>query len=77
MAVIGDMLRAALARQISHKYADGERMIPAYVVEVDIEEAIRAAITNICRCGTYPRVRAAILAAAGTTGLAAPPPAAP
>ena len=35
---------AALARQISHKYADGERMIPAYVVEVDIEEAIRAAI---------------------------------
>jgi isoquinoline 1-oxidoreductase alpha subunit len=27
---------------------------------------IDAAITNICRCGTYQRVRAAIHAAAGT-----------
>ena len=26
---------------------------------------IDAAITNICRCGTYPRVRAAIHQAAG------------
>jgi isoquinoline 1-oxidoreductase alpha subunit len=26
---------------------------------------IDAAITNICRCGTYPRIRAAIHAAAG------------
>lgn len=34
-------------------------------------EDIEAAITNICRCGTYNRVRAAILAAArkgGTSG---------
>jgi len=29
---------------------------------------IDAAITNICRCGTYNRVRAAILAAAGKGG---------
>ena len=42
--LLSEYVRAALARQISHKYADGERMIPAYVVEVDIEEAIRAAI---------------------------------
>jgi isoquinoline 1-oxidoreductase alpha subunit len=28
---------------------------------------IDATITNICRCGTYPRVRAAILEAAGET----------
>jgi isoquinoline 1-oxidoreductase alpha subunit len=28
---------------------------------------IDAAMTNICRCGTYPRVRAAIHKAAGTT----------
>ncbi len=28
------------------------------------DDAIDAAITNICRCGTYPRVRAAIHAAA-------------
>ena len=26
---------------------------------------IDAAMTNICRCGTYPRIRAAIHAAAG------------
>jgi isoquinoline 1-oxidoreductase subunit alpha len=28
---------------------------------------IDAAMTNICRCGTYPRIRAAIHAVAGTT----------
>jgi isoquinoline 1-oxidoreductase alpha subunit len=32
------------------------------------EEDIEAAITNICRCGTYNRVRAAILAAARKGG---------
>jgi isoquinoline 1-oxidoreductase alpha subunit len=32
------------------------------------EADIAAAITNICRCGTYNRVRAAILAAAGKGG---------
>jgi isoquinoline 1-oxidoreductase alpha subunit len=31
-------------------------------------EDIEAAITNICRCGTYNRVRQAILAAAGKGG---------
>ena len=30
------------------------------------DDDIDAAITNICRCGTYPRVRAAIHRAAGT-----------
>lgn len=34
------------------------------------EEDVRAGITNICRCGTYPRVVKAVLRAA-----AAPPPA--
>ena len=29
---------------------------------------IDAAITNLCRCGTYPRVRAAIKAAASRLG---------
>ena len=32
---------------------------------------IDAAMTNICRCGTYQRVRKAIHRAAGTTGAAA------
>jgi isoquinoline 1-oxidoreductase alpha subunit len=27
------------------------------------DEQIDAAMTNICRCGTYPRIRKAILAA--------------
>ena len=29
------------------------------------DEQIDAAITNLCRCGTYPRVKAAIKQAAG------------
>lgn len=29
------------------------------------DEQIDAAMTNLCRCGTYPRIRAAILAATG------------
>ena len=34
-----------------------------------------AAITNLCRCGTYPRIREAIqLAAKGAPGRGAPPP---
>ena len=32
------------------------------------DEDIDDAITNICRCGTYPRIRAAIKAAAGAGG---------
>jgi isoquinoline 1-oxidoreductase alpha subunit len=31
------------------------------------DEQIDAAITNLCRCGTYPRVKAAIKQAAGIT----------
>jgi isoquinoline 1-oxidoreductase alpha subunit len=30
------------------------------------DEQIDAAMTNICRCGTYPRIRKAILAATGS-----------
>jgi isoquinoline 1-oxidoreductase alpha subunit len=32
------------------------------------EHDIRSAITNLCRCGTYPRVRRAILRASGNRG---------
>jgi isoquinoline 1-oxidoreductase alpha subunit len=34
------------------------------------EDELGAAITNICRCGTYPRIRAAVasLAAGGARG---------
>ena len=42
--LLAEYVRAALARQISYKYADGDRLIAAYVVEADIEEAIRSAI---------------------------------
>lgn len=38
---------------------------------------IDAAITNLCRCGTYPRIRAAIRAAAAEQRAAARRPAAP
>ncbi|MBB4633476.1 (2Fe-2S)-binding protein [Sphingosinicella soli] len=30
------------------------------------EDDIKAGITNLCRCGTYPRIKKAILRAAGT-----------
>jgi len=32
------------------------------------EQDIRSAMTNLCRCGTYPRVRRAILRASGQSG---------
>jgi len=35
------------------------------------DKDIDAAMTNICRCGTYQRVRAAIHAAAGTAKVSA------
>ncbi|MBC2668055.1 (2Fe-2S)-binding protein [Novosphingobium piscinae] len=35
------------------------------------DEAIDAAMTNLCRCGTYPRIRAAIHAATGQAADAA------
>ena len=34
---------------------------------------IDAAMTNLCRCGTYPRVRAAIKSAAAEMRAARPP----
>src|SRR5882724_4571516 len=37
--------------------------------DADIDQAM----TNICRCGTYPRIRRAIHRAAGGTASAAPP----
>ncbi len=40
--------------------------------DAEIDEAM----TNICRCGTYPRIRRAIHRAAGATASAAPVPAA-
>lgn len=42
--LLAEYVRAALARQISHRFADGDRFIPAYVLEADVEEAIRASI---------------------------------
>jgi isoquinoline 1-oxidoreductase alpha subunit len=30
------------------------------------------AMTNLCRCGTYPRIRAAILAATGQAATSGP-----
>lgn len=35
------------------------------------EDDIRSAMTNLCRCGTYPRVKRAILRASGQSGSAA------
>ncbi|TWI35126.1 type III secretion system export apparatus subunit SctV [Paracoccus sulfuroxidans] len=42
--LLAEYVRAALARQISHKYADADRFIAAYVVETDIEDTIRNSI---------------------------------
>jgi isoquinoline 1-oxidoreductase alpha subunit len=32
------------------------------------DEELEQSVTNICRCGTYPRIRAAVRALAGTEG---------
>ncbi len=43
---LAEYVRIALARQISHCYADQDRFIPAYVVDNDVEELIRGAIRH-------------------------------
>lgn len=50
--VLAEYVRAALARQISHRHADGDRFIPAFVIESDIEDAIRAALRQ-SSAGTF------------------------
>ena len=50
--IMAEYVRAALSRQISHKYADEDRFIPALVVEADIEEAIRGAI-KVSSAGSF------------------------
>lgn len=39
-----EYVRCALARQISHKYSDTDKFVPAYVIETDIEELIRNSV---------------------------------
>ena len=50
--ILAEYVRAALSRQISHKYADGDRFIPAFVVESDAEETIRNALRQ-SSAGTF------------------------
>ncbi|MEO0829064.1 MAG: FHIPEP family type III secretion protein, partial [Pseudomonadota bacterium] len=50
--VLAEYVRSALARQISHKYADPDRFIPAFVVESDVEETIRNALRQ-SSAGTF------------------------
>ena len=56
--------RRATMRLLSERHDDG-RGGPAQEKPNPTDADIDAAITNICRCGTYQRVRAAIHAAAG------------
>jgi type III secretion protein V len=50
--VLSEYARAALARQISHKYADPDRLIPAFVFEADVEDTIRDALRQ-SSAGTF------------------------
>ena len=50
--VLAEYARAALSRQISHKYADTDRCIPAFVFEADVEDAIRGALRQ-SSAGTF------------------------
>ena len=43
--VLAEYARVSLARQICHRYADGDRYIAAYVIEQDIEDVVRDSIT--------------------------------
>ncbi len=43
--VLAEYARVALGRQICHRYADNDRYIAAYVIEQDIEDIVRNAIT--------------------------------
>ncbi|MEM8693435.1 MAG: type III secretion system export apparatus subunit SctV [Pseudomonadota bacterium] len=56
--VLSEYVRAALSRQISHKYADPDRFIPAFVVESDVEDTIRGALRQ-SSAGTFLSLEAA------------------
>ena len=56
--VLSEYVRAALSRQISHKYADPDRFIPAFVVESDVEDTIRGALRQ-SSAGTFVSLEAA------------------
>jgi len=43
--VLAEYARVALGRQICHRYADSDRYIAAYIIEQDIEDTVRDAIT--------------------------------
>lgn len=55
---LAEYVRAALSRQISHKYADPDRFIPAFVVEADVEDTIRGALRQ-SSAGTFLSMEAA------------------
>lgn len=55
---LAEYVRAALSRQISHKYADPDRFIPAFVVESDVEDTIRSALRQ-SSAGTFLALEAA------------------
>ena len=49
---LAEYVRAALSRQISHKYADRDRFLPAFVFEADVEDLVRGALRQ-SSAGTF------------------------
>lgn len=73
----GERLHKVQAAWIKHEvpqcgYCQSGQILAAVALLKDIpqptDEDIDAAMTNLCRCGTYPRLRAAIHEAAGMEG---------
>ena len=54
----------AAVRLLPERHADGRGRAAREATRTPSDAEIDAAITNICRCGTYPRMRAAIRSAA-------------
>ena len=62
----------AAVRLLPERHADGGRRAARRAIRSPSDADIDAAITNICRCGTYPRIRAAIQARRALRGGAKP-----
>ncbi|MFM9272139.1 type III secretion system export apparatus subunit SctV [Halomonas elongata] len=46
VARLAERIRAALARQICHRYARADRVLPAWVITRQLEEAVRTSLRN-------------------------------
>lgn len=79
--VLAEHVRGALSRYITHKFSGGQNIIPAYLIDKDIEDAVRGAVRQTSGASylalspdIHRQLIAATKAVIGTGGMASPSP---